>query len=79
MYAIRSYYAEALPGEGWLQRIIEAAPSGPIEELLSAVRSTVYARDESGGQDAGYGLETEAAQLDGPLVQAAGDAQTALA
>ncbi len=71
--------AEALPGDGWLQRLQENAPSGPIEELLAAVRATVYARDESGEQEAGYGLETEAAQLDGPLVERAGAAQAALA
>lgn len=70
--------AEALPGEGWLQRVVENTPSGPIEELLCATRAFVYARDESGGQEAGYGLETEAAQLDGPLVESAGRAQEAL-
>ncbi len=71
--------AEALPGDGWLQRLLEAAPSGPLEALLAAVRATVYARDESGGQEAGYGLETEAAQLDGGFIELAGQAQGALA
>lgn len=71
--------ADALPGEGWLQRIVEGAPSGPLEELLSGVRALVFARDESGGQDAGYGLETEAAQLPGNVVELAGIAQAALA
>ncbi len=71
--------AESLPGEGWLQRLVENAPSGPVEELLAAVRSIVYARDESGAQDSGYGLETEAAQLDGPIIELAGRAQAALA
>jgi len=70
--------AEALPGEGWLQRVAENTPSGPLEELLAATRHTVYARDESGGQEAGYGLETEAAQLDGALIEIAGTAQVAL-
>lgn len=70
--------AEALPGEGWLARLQENAPSGPVEELLAATRAVVYARDESGGQDAGYGLETEAAQLDGPYVEIAVAAQEAL-
>ena len=70
--------AEALPSDGWLARIGEGAPSGPLEVLLSAVRATVYARDESGGNEAGYGLETEAAQLDGALVEHAGAAQAAL-
>lgn len=73
------YAAEALPGDGWLQRLIEGAPSGPLEELLAAVRALVYARDESGGQEAGYGLETEAAQLDGPCIELAQAAGGALA
>ncbi|WP_391562183.1 ATP-dependent DNA helicase [Novosphingobium sp.] len=77
--AAARHAAEALPGDGWLQRLSEGSPSGPLEELLCAVRATVYARDESGGQEAGYGLETEAAQLDGPLVEIAGSAQAALA
>jgi ATP-dependent DNA helicase DinG len=71
--------AEALPGEGWLQRIAEGAPSGPIEALLAAVRAVTYARDESGGQEAGYGIETEAAQLDGNFVELAQQAAGALA
>ncbi len=50
-----------------------------MEELFSGVRAAVYARDESGGQEAGYGLETEAAQLDGDFVERAGAAQAALA
>ena len=70
--------AEALPSEGWLARINESAPSGPLEALLGAVRATVYARDESGGNEAGYGLETEAAQLEGGFVELAGQAQSAL-
>lgn len=71
--------AEALPSDGWLQRLGENAPSGSLEALLAAVRATVYARDESGGQEAGYGLETEAAQLDGAFVERAQAAQEALA
>ncbi|OCC22727.1 helicase [Croceicoccus estronivorus] len=71
--------AEALPADGWLQRLHDEAPSGPLETLLGAVRSLTYARDESGGQEAGYGIETEAAQLDGNFVELAGQAQAALA
>ncbi|MEZ5710216.1 MAG: ATP-dependent DNA helicase [Blastomonas sp.] len=74
--------AEALPGEGWLARIGEGAPSGPVEHLLAAVRGAVYARDEQSGkgdgQDAGYGLETELSELDGPLIAAAADAAEAI-
>ncbi len=71
--------AAALPSEGWLGRLAESAPSGPIEELLGQVRAATYARDESGGQEAGYGIETEAAQLPGELIEAAGRAAQALA
>jgi ATP-dependent DNA helicase DinG len=71
--------AEALPGDGWLQRLAEANPSGPVEALLAAVRGITYARDESGGQDMGYGIETEAAQLDGNFVELAQQARSALA
>lgn len=71
--------AEALPADGWLQRLHEGEPAGPIEALLAAVRAVTYARDESGGQDAGYGLETEAAQLDGAFIERAQAARAALA
>jgi len=71
--------AEALPADSWLQRLADGAPSGEIEELLAGVRALVHARDESGGQEAGYGLETEAAQLPGEFIELAGNAQAALA
>ncbi|MDF8332277.1 ATP-dependent DNA helicase [Novosphingobium cyanobacteriorum] len=70
--------AEALPGDGWLARVVEGTPSGPLEDLLAATRALVHARDESGGQEAGYGLETEVAQLDGAFIEVAGRAQEAL-
>jgi len=68
--------AQALPSDGWLARLSEGAPFGPVEALLSAVRGLVYAR--SVAEDAGYGLETEAAALDGPTVEAAAAAVVAL-
>jgi ATP-dependent DNA helicase DinG len=68
--------AGALPGDGWLQRIAEGQPFGPIEALLAAVRGTVYARATA--QDAGYGLETEMAELDPGLIEAAAPALEAL-
>lgn len=68
--------ATALPGDGWLQRLAEGAPFGPVEALLAAVRETVYAR--SAVEDSGYGIETEAAELDGPLVDRVGAAVVAL-
>jgi len=70
--------AQALPQDGWLQRLADGMPSGEIEALLAAVRATVYARDESGGQEMGYGIETEAAQLDGNFVELAQQAAAAL-
>ncbi|MAM40874.1 MAG: helicase [Erythrobacter sp.] len=70
--------ADALPSDGWLGRLAENAPSGPLEALLAQVRATTYARDES-GQEAGYGIETETSQLPGELVEAAGTAAQALA
>src|SRR4051812_4937825 len=61
--------AKALPSEGWLQRLVEGSPFGPLEALLSEVRGTVYARAKA--QEAGYGLETELAEPDGALVSSA--------
>src|SRR3546814_1506514 len=46
--------------------------------MLAAARGTVYARDAQDGADAGYGLETEMAELDGALVEAAQTAAEAL-
>jgi ATP-dependent DNA helicase DinG len=70
--------ARALPSDGWLQRLSEGEPFGPIESLLAAVRGLVYARDANGAADAGYGLETELAEPDAALVEAAGPAGAAL-
>ena len=61
--------AKALPSDGWLQRLVEGAPFGPVEALLAEVRGTVYARAKA--QEAGYGLETELAEPDGALVSSA--------
>ena len=68
--------ARALPSDGWLQRLAEGAPFGPVEALLAEVRGTVYARAKA--QEAGYGLETELAEPDGALVGAAAGALEAL-
>ncbi|MGK6319078.1 ATP-dependent DNA helicase [Sphingomonas sp. DT-204] len=69
--------ARALPSDGWLGRLAEGAPFGPIEALLAAVRGLVYARAAK-EEDAGYGLETELAEPDAALVEAAGPAGAAL-
>ncbi len=68
--------AGALPSDGSLQRIAEGMPFGPLEKLLAAVRGTVYARATA--QDAGYGLETEIAELDPAIVEAAAPAVEAM-
>jgi ATP-dependent DNA helicase DinG len=68
--------SQALVATDWLARIAEGMPLGPIEKLLSAVRDIVLARATAA--DAGYGIETEAAALDGPIVEAAGEASAAL-
>jgi ATP-dependent DNA helicase DinG len=68
--------AGLLPSDGWIQRIAEGTPFGPLEKLLAAVRGTVYARTTS--KDAGYGIETEMAELDADIVEAAAPAAQAL-
>ena len=68
--------ARALPSDGWLQRLIEDSPFGPIEALLGEVRGVVYARSKA--QEAGYGLETELAEPDGALVSGAAAAMQSL-
>ena len=73
--------AQRLAGDGWLQRLAEGAPFGPVETLLAAVRGLTYARAEAAGEtggDAGYGLETELAEPDPVLIEAAGPAAEAL-
>nr|WP_218647529.1 ATP-dependent DNA helicase [Sphingobium lactosutens] len=71
--------AQALPADDWLKRVVAGEPFGPLEALLAAVRGTVYTRAEAAGEaDAGYGLETELAEPDGALVEAAQEAALAL-
>ena len=69
--------ARALPSDGWLARIAEGDPFGPIETLLAAVRGLTYARAAK-DDDAGYALETELAEPTPELVEAAGPASAAL-
>ena len=68
--------ARALPSEGWLSRIADNDPFGPVERLLGEVRGMVYARAKA--QEAGYGLETELAEPDSALIAAATGALEAL-
>src|SRR5262249_29180100 len=49
--------ARALPGEGWLRRIYEGTPTGPLERFLIEVRALVRARAKS--TDSPHGLEAD--------------------
>ncbi|SEN51569.1 ATP-dependent DNA helicase DinG [Sphingomonas gellani] len=69
--------ARALPSDGWLGRLAEGQPFGPVEALLAAARGLTYARAEQPG-DAGYGLETELAEPTPALIDAAQPAAAAL-
>jgi ATP-dependent DNA helicase DinG len=71
-----SMAATLLPGDGWLGRLAEGLPLGPIEKMLAATRATVYAR--ASAQDAGYGLETDVGEPDPALIDAAHPAIEAL-
>lgn len=72
--------ARDLPGDDWLRRVVERAPLGAIEKLLSVVRDTVYARAERDGKEAdpGYGLEVDLTEIDGDLIDAATEGAEAL-
>ena len=69
--------AGGLAADGWLGRLAEGQPFGPVETLLAAVRGLTYARAEQPG-DAGYGLETELAEPTPELIEAAAPAAHAL-
>ena len=68
--------ATLLPADGWLGRLGENLPLGPVERLLAAARATAYAR--ANAQDAGYGLETDVGIPDPELIDAAQPAIEAL-
>ncbi len=68
--------AQELPSDGWLGRLAEGAPWGPVEALLLAVRHSVYARATA--QESGFGIETELAEPGGSFVAAAGEAVAVL-
>ena len=69
--------AQALAADGWLARVVEGDPFGPVETLLAAVRALTFARAEQPG-DTGYGLEIELAEPTAELVEAAAPAARAL-
>jgi ATP-dependent DNA helicase DinG len=68
--------ARDLPADHWLDRLADGLPEGPLEELLLAVRGQIYARAEQA--DAGYGLETEVANVLPAVVEAAAEAAESL-
>lgn len=70
--------ARALPSDGWLQRVAEGAPFGPVEQLLGAVRGITYARCDDASGEAGYGIETELAEPDAALIDASVPAAAAM-
>jgi ATP-dependent DNA helicase DinG len=69
--------AGTLAADGWLARVAEGQPFGPVETLLAAVRGLTYPRAEREG-DAGYGLETELAEPSPELIESAAAAADAL-
>ncbi len=69
--------ALALPSAGWLSRLAEGLPVGPVERFLAALRSFTYARDED-GQDTGYGIEADLSDLPPELTAEAAAAANAL-
>ena len=64
--------ASALAAPGWLQRLAENAPSGPMESFLAAVRHVVLARVDNDRSP--YGLEVSVAEPEADLLQAASEA-----
>lgn len=71
--------ARALPADGWLGRLGEGAPQGPLEALLAQVRLAVLARAEGAAEADGFTLEAELAEPPGALVETAAAAAAALA
>ncbi len=68
--------ARILPAEGWLTRVAEGEPLGPVEAFLSMLRTQVYARSTAG--DNSYGIEAEIAPAIPGLEKAAQDSLAAL-
>ncbi|NFV81426.1 ATP-dependent DNA helicase [Magnetospirillum aberrantis] len=62
--------AQALPGPGWQNRVLDNTPGTPTESFLSLVRQQVYAR-AAGGESSPYSLETDCRPLIDGLAEAA--------
>jgi ATP-dependent DNA helicase DinG len=69
--------AAALPGEGWLKRLVEGAPSGPAEVFLAETNKLVIARQSQ--PDSNYSLETTTNDPTETMASAADELSTALA
>lgn len=69
--------AQALPGPGWQNRILDNTPGNPTEAFLALVRQQVYAR-APGGENSPYSLETDCRPLVDGLAEAAVELAEAL-
>jgi len=68
--------AAALPGEGWLKRLVDGAPSGPAEIFLAETNKLVIARQSR--PDSNYSLETTTNDPTETMVSAAEELSAAL-
>jgi len=68
--------ASALPGDGWLQRILEGGPAGAVEHFLAAVFAQVQARVSN--KSSPYTLECEARPPLDDVMEAARKLETAI-
>ena len=66
--------AGALAAPGWLQRLTDGAPSGPMEVFLAKARQVVLARVDNDRSP--YGLEVSVQEPAADLLQAASEAAT---
>ena len=67
--------ATALAAPGWLQRLTEGAPRGPMETFLAHVHRMVLARVDNDRSP--YGLEVSVEEPEAGLLQAAGETAAA--
>ncbi len=70
------YAARKLPTEGWIKRLHDGMPQGPMETFLQTVKQQVLAR--SGQPDSPYTIECAAAEFVPGLEEAAYELEKAL-
>ncbi len=68
--------ARKLPADGWLARLREGNPNGPMEQFLVLIRDQVLAR--CGQPDSPYSVECSASEFPEPLMDAAETLEKAL-